>query len=99
MKRYKVTLDADECQHLHDLIAAGQAAARKLAHARILLKADAAKGGLAWPDGRIAETLERIGHASRSQLDLADLEMSASHRHGWIFWSDPQRLPKRFDWV
>ena len=58
MKRYKVTLEAEERQHLHDLIAAGQAAARKLAHARILLKADAADGGPAWPDHRIAEALE-----------------------------------------
>ena len=58
MKRYKVTLDADERQHLHDLIAAGKAAARKLAHARILLKADAAEGGPAWPDRQIADALE-----------------------------------------
>ena len=58
MKRYKVTLDAEERQYLHDLIAAGQAAARKLAHARILLKADAADGGPAWPDHRIADALE-----------------------------------------
>ena len=54
MKRYKVTLEAEERQQLQDLIAAGQAAARKLTHARILLKADAADGGPAWPDGRIA---------------------------------------------
>ena len=58
MKRYKVTLEAEERQLLHDLIAAGQAAARKLAHARILLKADAAEGGPAWTDHRIAEALE-----------------------------------------
>jgi Homeodomain-like domain len=58
MKRYKVTLDAEERQDLSDLIAAGRAAARKLAHARILLKADAAEGGPAWPDGRIADALE-----------------------------------------
>ena len=58
MKRYKVTLEAEERQDLHDLIAAGQAAARKLAHARILLKADAADGGPAWPDWRIADALE-----------------------------------------
>ena len=58
MKRYKVTLDADERQHLQDLIAAGQADARKLAHARILLKADAADGGPAWPDWQIADALE-----------------------------------------
>ena len=58
MKRYIVTLTAEERQGLHDLIAAGKAAARKLAHARILLKADAAEGGPAWPDPRIAEALE-----------------------------------------
>jgi transposase len=58
MKRYKVTLEAEERQQLQDLIAAGQAAARKLAHARILLKADAAAGGPAWPDHRIADALE-----------------------------------------
>jgi hypothetical protein len=58
MKRFKVTLDAGERQALSDLIAAGRAAARKLTHARILLKADAAEGGPAWPDGRIAEALE-----------------------------------------
>jgi transposase len=58
MKRYKVTLEAEERQHLQDLIAAGKAAAQKLAHARILLKADAADGGPAWLDGRIAEALE-----------------------------------------
>ena len=58
MKRYKVTLEAEERQRLHDLIAAGQAAARKLTHARILLKADAAEGGPAWPDHRIADALE-----------------------------------------
>src|SRR3954451_8029780 len=58
MKRYKVTLDAQERQDLHDLLAAGQAAARKLSHARILLKADAADGGPAWPDHRIADALE-----------------------------------------
>src|SRR5579859_5352443 len=58
MKRYKVTLDAEERQGLCDLIAAGRAAARKLTHARILLKADAAEGGPAWPDWQIADALE-----------------------------------------
>jgi transposase len=58
LKRYIVTLTVEERQDLHDLIAAGKAAAKKLAHARILLKADAAEGGPAWPDHRIAEALE-----------------------------------------
>jgi transposase len=67
MKKYVVTLTAGERQALSDLIAAGKAAAQKLAHARILRKADAADGGPAWPAHRIAEavavrvaTVERV---------------------------------------
>jgi hypothetical protein len=58
MKKYKVTLTAEERQFLHQLVAAGKTAAKKLAHARILLKADAAPGGPAWTDIRIAEAVE-----------------------------------------
>jgi transposase len=58
MKKYKVTLTAEERQQLQQLIAVGKAAAQKLTHARILLKADAADGGPAWTDQRIAEALE-----------------------------------------
>ena len=58
MKKYKVTLTDDERQQLRDLIAAGKGAAQKLAHARILLKADAAPGGPGWTDDRIAEAVE-----------------------------------------
>src|SRR3954467_6779627 len=58
MKKYNVTLTPEDRQHLLDLISAGKASAQKLAHARILLKADAAPGGPAWPDARIAEAVE-----------------------------------------
>ena len=58
MKRFKVTLTTDERETLRDLIAAGKGAARKLIHARILLKADASDDGLHWPDWRIADALE-----------------------------------------
>jgi transposase len=59
MKKYKVTLTAAERQLLHELVAAGKkAAAKKLAHARILLKADASPEGPAWTDDRIAEAVE-----------------------------------------
>jgi hypothetical protein len=58
VKKYKVTLTADEREHLAGMIAAGKAAAQKLAHARILLKADAGPGGPAWTDDRIAEAVE-----------------------------------------
>jgi transposase len=58
VKKYKVTLTAEERLHLAELIASGKAAAQKLTHARILLKADDADGGPAWPDHRIAEALD-----------------------------------------
>ena len=58
MKKYRVTLTAEERRGLQELIASGKAAAQKLAHARILLKADAAADGPGWADDRIAEAVE-----------------------------------------
>jgi Homeodomain-like domain len=58
MKKYKVTLTPEERQQLHALISAGKASAKKLAHARSLLKADAAPGGPAWADAQIAQAAE-----------------------------------------
>jgi transposase len=58
MKKYIVTLTAEERDELTGLIAAGKAAAQKLARARILLKADDAAGGPGWTDDRIAEAVE-----------------------------------------
>ena len=57
-KRYIVTLTAEERATLEALTRSGKAAARKLTHARILLKANVAEGGPGWPDERIAEALE-----------------------------------------
>ena len=57
-KRYVVTLTADEREHLAGLLSAGKRSALTLARARILLKADQADGGPAWPDERIAEALD-----------------------------------------
>lgn len=57
-KKYHVTLRGEERRELEGLISAGKAAARKLTHARILLKADEAAGGPNWSDEQIAEALE-----------------------------------------
>jgi len=57
-KTFAVTLTAPERAYLLDLIAAGTAPARKLTHARILLKADQSEDGPAWVDERIADALE-----------------------------------------
>ena len=62
-KKYIVTLAEDERKVLEGMLSRGKAAARKLMHARILLKADAASGGPDWHDDRIAEALE-VGRAT-----------------------------------
>ena len=58
LKRYRVTLTAEERTGLEQMIGSGKGAARKLAHARILLKADQAEGGPGWGDVEIAEAVE-----------------------------------------
>jgi transposase len=57
-KRYSVILTESEREQLKQLIAAGTAPARKLIHARILLKADQSLGGPGWVDEAIAEAVE-----------------------------------------
>jgi|SRR5689334_216815 len=66
-KRYKVTLEPDERRDLEKLISRGKGAARRLAHARILLHADRGEGGPGKIDEEIAEavgvsvaTIERV---------------------------------------
>jgi transposase len=58
MKKYLVQLTAEERRTLRQLTAAGKTSALKLTRARILLKADQADGGPAWPDERIAQALD-----------------------------------------
>ena len=62
-KKYIVTLTEAEQKMLQVMLSRGKAAARKLMHARILLKADAGSGGPGWSDDKIAESLE-VGRAT-----------------------------------
>ena len=57
-KKYPVILTQTEREQLKDLIAAGTAPARKLTHARILLKADQSPQGPAWVDEEVADAVE-----------------------------------------
>lgn len=66
-KRYRVTLTPPERGELQQLISTGTASARKLAHARILLKADTPPGEHGLLDAEIAravavsvDTVERV---------------------------------------
>lgn len=58
MKKYRVTLTGEERQALNQIISKGKGAARKLLHARILLKADEGEGQAAWQDEAISTALE-----------------------------------------
>jgi transposase len=57
-KKYIVTLTEQERSELERMLSVGKAAARKLAHARVLLKADAGAHGPAFIDAQIAQACE-----------------------------------------
>ena len=57
-KKYRVTLTPEERAELQRMVGSGKAAARKLNHARILLKADEGWGGPALTDEEVAEEVE-----------------------------------------
>jgi len=57
-KKYIVELTSDERRMLQELISSGKSPARKLIHARILLKADSGDHGPAWLDAKIAEAID-----------------------------------------
>jgi transposase len=72
-KKYIVTLTKTERQVLQELLSRGRAAARKLMHARILLKADAGPAGPNWDDAAIADGLE-VGRATVERVRKAFVE-------------------------
>lgn len=82
-KKYIVTLTEAERRLLQNMLSRGKAAARKLVHARILLKADAGLGGPGWSDEAIAEGLE-VGRATveriRKQFVEEGLEAALARR-------------------
>ncbi|HEU0001018.1 MAG TPA: helix-turn-helix domain-containing protein [Ktedonobacteraceae bacterium] len=51
-------LTPEQRHDLHQLISTGEEAARKLLHARMLLKADAGEQGPSWTDEQISEALD-----------------------------------------
>ncbi len=82
-QKYVVVLTPAERDQLQQLLAAGTAPARKLAHARVLLKADKGPGGPGWTDAAIADaveisqpTISRI----RQQFVEAGLEAALNRR-------------------
>lgn len=76
---------------LEEVVSTGNGPARRLARARILLKADQSAGGPGWPDGQIAEALE-VSRATvervRKQYVLAGLDGALARKR------PPPRLRK-----
>ncbi len=66
-KKYIVTLTGAERRMLQEMVSRGKAAARKLMHARVLLKADAGPDGPGWNDDAIADGLD-VGRATVERL-------------------------------
>jgi transposase len=58
VRKYRVTLTDEERRGLRRLIASGQGSARKLMHARILLKSDCGPGAPGWSAAKIGHALE-----------------------------------------
>jgi transposase len=58
MVKYIIRLPTEERERLLTLVNTGRAAAAKLLHARILLKADVSTSGRHWTDAEIAEALD-----------------------------------------
>lgn len=82
-KKYVVTLSEAERAWLRTLIGSGSAPARRLAHARILLKANQGEGGPGWTDQAIAGALE-VGLATvarvRQAYATAGLDAALAHK-------------------
>jgi transposase len=87
-KRYRVTLEAEEREHLRQLLSKGKADVRRLKHAQILLAADESDGAPALADDRIASTVD-VARATveriRQRFVEEGLELSLS----------PYRTPNR----
>ena len=93
MKKYRVTLTAEERRGLQELIASGKAAAQKLAHARVLLKADISRGGPACTDQQIADALG-VGTATVERVRRRFVEHGLEAALVRKAQDRPSRLPK-----
>jgi transposase len=92
-KKYRVTLNAAERDELAALISKGKAAARKLAHARVLLQVDESEAGAMSTDEQVAQalnlsrrTVERVRERFVEQgLSAALLPQASTRRYERAF--------------
>jgi len=83
MVKYVVRLQPEEREQLLALVNTGRAAAAKLLHARILLKADAGDSRCCWTDAAIAEALDTSAatvHRVRQAFVAQGLEAAVARK-------------------
>jgi hypothetical protein len=92
--KFEVTLSEEQRYALHQLISSGKAPARKLAHARILLKIDRNTPGNEWTDEQVAEAFE-VSRSTvlriRERFVENGLDDALNHRHA------PRARSRRLD--
>jgi transposase len=84
MVKYVVRLNTEEREQLLALVNTGRAAAVKLLHARILLKADAGAGSRHWTAAEIADALDTSAstvHRVRQAFVAQGLEAALVRKH------------------
>jgi transposase len=93
-KKYRVILSKEERFELESMINKGKGAARKLLHARILLKSDESSLGPCWNDEQIGESLDvstKTVCRVRERLVKEGMESALNHRKPW------RTRPKKMD--
>ena len=73
VKKYVVKLSTEERERLETLLRGGKHPAQRLTKARILLKADAGRGGEGWSDSQIAQALDTsLATIARTRQQLVE---------------------------
>ena len=83
MKKYIVKLTQKEREFLSGLISKGKGSAKKMLHARILLKVDSGPHGEQWTDEKVVEALDvslRCVERIRERFVLENLESALVRR-------------------
>ncbi len=95
-KKYRITLTPMERAALVAVVSAGQGPARKLTHARILLKADEGEEGPGWRDDAIVTALEvSAPTVGRVRKRFVDEGLAAALEHRPPRATRPRKLDGR----
>jgi transposase len=94
MKKASIVKLAEAERHLlEEVVATGKGAARKLARARILLKADQGEEGPGWSDTRIAEALD----VSRTTVERVRQQYAVAGLDGALTRKRPPPRQRKVD--